>query len=63
MLRLLPVPRLLRSEGLLLNPELFMLDPSLLFVLSALLLMLALSVWSGGGSVKEGAVVGPDDDV
>jgi len=46
-LKLLPVPLLLRSAGLLLNPELFVLEPSLLFVLSAFdlpLLILALSI-------------------
>jgi hypothetical protein len=60
-LKLLPVPLLLRFAGLLLNPELFVLEPSLLFVLSAFdfpLLILALSMYSGMCSVNEGEVVG-----
>lgn len=53
-LKLLPVPLLLKSAGLLLRPKLLVEDPSLLLVLSALdlaLLMLALSVNSGNGSI------------
>jgi hypothetical protein len=56
-LKLLPVPLLLKPDGLLLNPELFVDEPSLLLVLSALdlpLLILALSTYSGRGSVKDG---------
>jgi hypothetical protein len=61
MLKLLPVPLLLKSAGLLLNPELFVDEPSLLLVLSALdlpLLILALSVYSGTGSVNDGVEIG-----
>jgi hypothetical protein len=61
MLKLLPVPLLLKSAGLLLNPELFLDEPSLLLVLSALdlpLLILALSVYSGTGSVNDGVEIG-----
>lgn len=60
-LKLLPVPLLLRSAGLFLNPELFVDEPSLLLVLSALdlpLLILALSVYSGKGSVNDGEEIG-----
>jgi hypothetical protein len=63
-LKLLPVPLLLRSAGLLLKPELFVDEPSLLLVLSALdlsLLILALSVYSGlfcKGSESGGAEIG-----
>lgn len=56
-LKLLPVPLLLKPDGLLLNPELFVEEPSLLLVLSALdlpLLILALSTYSGRDSVKDG---------
>jgi hypothetical protein len=59
-LKLLPVPLLLKSAGLLLNPELLVLELSLLFVLSALdllLLILALSMYSGICSVNEGVNV------
>jgi hypothetical protein len=62
-LKLLPVPLLLRSAGLLLKPELFVDEPSLLLVLSALdlpLLILALSVYSGlscKGSESGGAEI------
>jgi len=61
MLRLLPVPLLLKSDGLDLKLELFVDEPSLLLVLSALdltLLMLALSVNSGVGSVNDGVEIG-----
>ncbi len=56
-LKLLPVPLLVKSDGLALNPELFVDEPSPLLVLSALdlpLLILALSTHSGRGSVKDG---------
>ena len=58
-LKLLPVPLLLRSVGLLFNAELFVLELSLLLV-SALdlpLLILALSTYSGMCSVNEGVEV------
>ncbi len=56
-LKLLPVPLLLKPNGLVLNVELFVDEPSLLLVPSALdlpLLILALSAYSGRGSVKDG---------
>ena len=60
-LKLLPVPLLLKSDGLDLKPELFVDEPSLLLVLSALdlaLLILARSVNSGIGSVNDGVEIG-----